>query len=81
MIKTCGLGTQDDNKHSQRLGEAKGTCLWYKQLLLENQVDTQLIKERTDVSIKASVAKDFQGIQWEASGRHMCNNKDDFNTI
>ena len=57
------MGTQDDNKHNQRLGEAKGPCLGYKQLLLENQVDTQLIKEERDVSIKASVTKEFRGIQ------------------
>ena len=58
------MGTQDDNKHNQRLGEAKGPCLGYKQLLLENQIDTQLIKEEErDVSIKASVTKEFGGIQ------------------
>lgn len=57
------MGTQDDNKHNQRLGEAKGPCLGYKQLLLENQIDTQLIKEERDVSIKASVTKEFGGIQ------------------
>ena len=63
MIRTCGVGTQDDNKHNQCLGEAKGPCLGYKQLLLENQIDTQLIKEERDVSTIASVTKEFRGIQ------------------
>jgi hypothetical protein len=63
MTWTRGLGTRDDNKHNQRLGEAKGPCLWYKQLLLENQIDTQLIKEERDVSTIASVTKEFRGIQ------------------